>query len=398
MDFNMLRNNQICKHMIWIVLIVLSTVSFGSTNKESNSSSKPVNYLYEVSLNDSIEVGKIVRKYKKKLIFKTNKFKSNVKRYDIFLILNEEKSGVIAEIVVTRVKKKRKKAYAKINRVAPSFRLSHLVGKPLVKMEDLRHIMGNTRIFAENPIVSIRYIQTSLIAFSVNQITESHPNHVVYSSGANLEFFLPRFSQMEWLNWFGLSYQLEHIADTKKFLRLPEIKKTDEAIFSSNRQNISLLFQPIFREMWVRRIFMRLGADNLHKDKLAIIGNDEGTKKKYRIKIEFKDLELGFMINPVFNIFAGLSWNSSFNGTMAQKYFSGGESPVFDEIGNYSYSKISIIMQIFQPIYPTLRIDARVFFDRIFEKFIPDNRGSDFSGANIVDWRFSMIFGVSWSP
>ena len=69
--------------------------------------------LYKVALDEEIQRSKVTKRVsKKKLVqFMSKPFTDRIKKYEVFLVLDEKESGVIAEIAIKKKPKKKQKKY-----------------------------------------------------------------------------------------------------------------------------------------------------------------------------------------------------------------------------------------------------------------------------------------------
>lgn len=376
-------------------LIITKIYAKNDSESKEDTDDTDVQYLYDVTLNESVETGSVAKVFNTKMIFMTKDFHMKIKKYSLFLVLSEDKTGVLAEIVVTKVSKKKKKAYARINRIAEGVRAKDLYQKPLISIDSLRDIMGNQRLFYENPLITIHYRQSSQLVFSVNQMTRSELNPLVSVPGVHAELYFPYLPGMAWLNWIGLSFYSDNIPETKIIARLPDSQQTRQAVISGIRQSASLSISPVFRDWWLRNLYLRAGLYNHYHEQFILQADYGEDKAEYQTVTDYMDYEAGFLINPVFNIYGGVSYSLSQGG----RFESMNKKDNMPEKGAYQRSALSVQTQIRQPVSPDFRIDARVSFDRVFEASrLSEESAAKDTDQRLSDWQFTLRMGLSWSP
>ncbi|NRA44171.1 MAG: hypothetical protein HRU09_04340 [Oligoflexales bacterium] len=346
--------------------------------------------LYEVTLDSSIENSTIYKKHKKRLIFKTDSFTEKVRKYSIFLVLNQDKTGVIAELVVTRVRRKKKKAYARVTRIVDGLKTKDLVKNVVIRFHDLKKVLGNTRIFHENPIAGLSLERASFVMSSVNAITQSQLNPIAYSTGANLQLFIPYWESLEWANWFGLRLRFHQNSAESVNFRLPAETVTRDGVLGGSWSNVELLIQPWFRWDWIHHVTLGLGIMN-NEDQLTV---DEGEKLTYLTTYAPPTIRLGFVFNPAFNFFLGAEYTHLVSSAYQVKLNSEDHLK-----GKWGASTINTFGQILQPVSQSFKVDGKVSFtkrdDLIQTESANDGESLD---QTVSDWGYTLSFGFVYSP
>ena len=348
--------------------------------------------LYEVSLDSSIENSTIYKKYKRKMIFKTDNFTEKVKKYSIFLVLNEDKTGVIAELVVTKVRKKKKKVYARVTRIVKGLKKKDLVNKIVIRFYDLKKVLGNTRIFHENGVASLALQRDSYVMPSINAITQSQLNPIAYSTGASLKAFLPIFAGLNWTNWIGIRGRFHQNTAERINFRLPAETVTRNGSLGGTWSSFELLVQPWFRVEWIHHLTFGLGITN-YQEQLNV--DPEGDQKlAYQTIFSPPSIRLGFTFNPVFNFFLGAQYTHVPASPFETKLNS---EPSFK--GNWAVSMLETFGQILQPVSEILKINGKVSFTKRDDLIaIEGLNEEDKLEQKVSDWGYSLSLGIVYSP
>ncbi|MFK7826215.1 MAG: hypothetical protein AB8G05_18830 [Oligoflexales bacterium] len=348
--------------------------------------------LYEVTLDSSVENSTIYKKYKKKMIFKTESFTEKVKKYSIFLVLNEEKTGVIAELVVTKVRNKKKKAYARVTRIIKGLKKKDLVNKIVIRFYDLKKVLGNNRIFHENSIVGLAIERASYVMPSINAVTQSKQNAIAYSTGASIKAFMPVWQGLEWVNWFGLRGRYHQNSTENINFRLPAETVTRNGSIGGSWSSIELLVQPWFRVDWIHHVTLGIGVIN--SEEQLNVEQESDAKTTYLTTFSPSSVHLGFTFNPAFNFFLGARYTHIPPSPFKVKLNSDDSLE-----GNWGVSMLHTFGQILQPVSENFKIDGIVSFtkrdDLIKTKTIGE---SEFLEQKVSDWGYTLSIGVVYSP
>ena len=358
--------------------------------KEEDEEEDSGEILYEVTLDSSIENSTIYKKYKSKLIFKTGDFTEKVRKYSIFLVLNQDKTGVIAELVVTKVKKKKKKAYARVTRIVDGIKSKDLVKNVVIRFHDLKKVLGNTRIFHENPVAGIVLERSSFVMSSVNAITNSQLNPIAYSTGASFRLFVPYMESLEWVNWFGLRARIHQNSAESINFRLPTETVTRNGTLGGSWSSYELLVQPWFRVDWIHHVTFGIGVMN-SEDQLT---SEEGEKLSYLSTFAPSTVRLGLIFNPAFNFFLGAEYTHVLTSPFEVKLNSE------DHIkGQWGASLLNTFGQILQPISQAFKIDGKVSFTKRDDVIqIESANEAESSEQSVSDWGYTLSLGIVYSP
>lgn len=349
-------------------------------------------YLFSVTLDDSIQQGKIHGKFKKKLKFKTSAFTEKVKKYRVFLVLDSKAKNVLAEIVVTKVKRKKALAYAKIIRKSPSIKIDQLIDKAIIKLDDLKKVLGNSNIFRENLTVGLGLSRSSFVLPSANILTGNDLNIVNLSTGLNLDLFVPKNPTIDWLNWLGLNLQHHKFSPSYIVLQRTNAASSERATTSGERSHLNLVVQPYFREYLFYKYTFLISPINIEKSQLEIEQVD-GSIQTYKLERKYISLGLGFSFNPMPKIYAGMLINYHLSHSFSATSSDGNQSS-----GKWQGSNVKLWGQILYPISNTFKLNIKGHMDR-HEDAISDAIDIG-SGKNhyIADWSTTLLIGIAYVP
>lgn len=348
--------------------------------------------LYEVALDATIESAEIEKKHKKRLMFRTNSFRKKVRKYSIFLVLNTDRTGVLAELVVTRNFSKSKTAYAKVTRIVQGLKSADLVGKALIRFQDLKRVLGNTKIFHENPILGLNLERSSFVMSSVNVITQSKLNPIAYSTGANLRIFVPYWEGREWVNWFGMRLRYHQNSPETINFRLPNETVTRNGILGGTWANAELLIQPWFRVNWIHHIALGIGITT-SEDQL-LLDEEVSEKQTYKTVVTHPTVRLGLLFNPAFNFYLGTQYSHRFASNFKVEL----DSEMLLE-GKWASSTLHIFGQILQPVSQALKIEGKVVFSKRDDSVETEASDQIASIEQFVsDWGYTLSLGIIYSP
>ena len=368
--------------------------AFAQTTEKTVKLKKEEPYLHKVTIQDHIERTNIYSYSKKIIKFKTKDFSTKVKRYDVFLVLNDEQNAIIAELVVVRLSKKKTTAWAKKSRIAGDLKLRQLVGKNLIRVEDLKDALGDLLLFRSNPIAKFGLFGHSFINSAANVATGNTLNPKVLAFGGTLELFIPKSNQVSWLNWLGLRASASQQNEAKINIKTSRSESEQAATFSGTRSSVELVFQPWFEHSWFYYVSLAYGAVNNFEDKVSFEGGEFNEEISFALARKFTHFALELALNPIHNIFAGIS--AKIAGS--QKFNVTDSLNEETEEGVWSSSHFGIWTSTTIALRPDTKISFSYELARREDK--TEDHPAIGSGIDqqIVDWEQIVEIGVFYAP
>lgn len=386
---------------ICFFVFIFSSFVYGKetrTDRSDKEEKASGHILYKVSLEKETERSKIYNYSKKRFKFKTDVFKDLVKKYHVFLVLNDQLDAVLAEIVVVKMKRSKQIAYAKSSRMADGVKQIDLVGKTVIRLDDLGHVMGSVNTYRRNPLFEIDIFGTSSIMSSANVATGIELTPQVLSTGLQAQIFIPASSGSEWMNWFGVRYKFAKILDSELTLRTAKNNREQKVIFSGDRKNLEVVFQPWFSEWWLYHVSFIYGLSQKKQDVISFENTQDSATEEYdsvmTVDQDASYLGLGIAFNPVHNLYGGIRVMELSSQDFTVKESTSEES----KIGKWSERKMgawfSWIHAIDYELKLSMRFNIDLRQDQISESY---NIGSG-RNHSITDWERSVLFGVHYAP
>ncbi|NRA44170.1 MAG: hypothetical protein HRU09_04335 [Oligoflexales bacterium] len=384
------------KFVLFLILTALAyspRVYAQSVPKPSNTK-KEEPYLHKVNIEDHIERTNIYSYSKKRIKFKTKDFSSKVSKYDVFLVLNDELNAILAEVVVVKLSKRKTTAYAKKSRIAGDLKLRELVGKKIIRVADLKQVLGSLLMFRSNPVAQLGLFGHSFISSAANVATGNNLNPQVLAFGASIEAFIPKSDEISWLNWFGLRYSLSQQNEAKINIKTSKSEMEQSAVFTGDSSSTELIVQPWFEYSWIYHVSLVYGISTQTEDKITFEGgelNDEIALVLARDHTHYT-LELAF--NPIHNIYAGFSAKS----VGSQKFTVTDSLSGQKEDGLWSATYFAFWASTTVAIGFDTKLSFR--YDLTRREDITSDHAAIGSGNDqqIVDWEQKVEIGVIYAP
>ena len=354
--------------------------------------------LYKISLKDGVERSRVYNYSKKRLKFKTNAFKGRVERYNIFLVLNDNLTGVLAEIVVVKVRKSRKIAYAKGSRSIEGLKLIDLVGRTVIRLDDLSDVIGNLREYRRNPLLSLDLIGRSFILSSANVATGIRLNPQVLSTGFKAEMFLPRSSELSWLNWIGFRYQSEQVIKGNINITTAKSNSVQQVIFSRKINNTEIILRPWFSDWIIYQMYFIYGIKQERNEliEFKVDGTSEDSDNIINMNLS-QDAEyfsMGAAINPVHNLYGGVDYKF-----LSPQPYRVSQSDIEEEkTGMWRESRLGIWVSWIQSINMKLKISLRCEIGLRQDEISDSSEIGSGRNHSISDWERSLLIGLQYAP
>ncbi|MFK7826214.1 MAG: hypothetical protein AB8G05_18825 [Oligoflexales bacterium] len=368
--------------------------AFAQSVKKTSVVKKEEQYLHKVNIQDHIERTNIYSYSKKRVKFKTKYFSSKIKKYDVFLVLNDEQNSILAEIVVVKLSKRKTIAYAKKSRIAGDLKLRQLVGKNLIRLEDLKQVLGNVLMFRSNPIARLGLFGHSFISSAANVAIGNNLNPKVLAFGGVVELFVPKSKQITWLNWIGLRYAASKQNEAKINIKTSKSETEQAAIFTGNTSGAELIFQPWFEYSIIYHVSLAYGISTNLEDKIAFEGGEFNDEIAFILSRKYSHFTLELALNPIHNIYAGISANV----VGSQKFTVTDTLSQETEEGLWSTSRFAL----WASTTIDLGFDTKIGFsyDLIRREDKTENHETIGSGVDqqIVDWEQKVEIGVIYAP
>ena len=389
-----------CRPLIYLILLCSFMVPkplLGKKNKgDDKKESKSETLLYKISMGENTERSKIYNYSKKRFKFTTGEFKEPVKKFSVFLVVNDSMDGVLAEIVVVKTKRRKKIAYAKKSRIVDNVKLIDLVGKTVIRLEDLGNVMGSVRTYRRNPLLDVQLIGGSSVLSSANVATGIDLTPQILTTGASLTIFAPRSSEIEWLNWLGFRYKLTKILESNIKIRTSKSNTVQDTIFSGERKNMEILFQPWFPDWWIYQFTFIYGMKQEKTEKMSFVDENSSTEDQITLTTQQSAgyFGMGLAFNPVHNLYGGLMMKSM----GAQEYKVIDSSSEQEKVGKWGETRIGAwgawVHAMSYELKFSMRFDIELRQDRISDS--PEiGSGKDHI---INDWERSVQLGVHYAP
>lgn len=366
----------------------------GQEESKSAKNSEQQEILYNVNLDETIERGQISGKQKTRLKFSTKSFSKKVKKYDVFLVLNDELKGVLAEIVVGKISSKKKLAYAKVVRSA-SVPINSLVKKTIIRLEDLRTVIGNAQIFRSNPIVHLGVGRSSSVMSAANVLTGAKINPIVLSTNYYLEIFAPKSSGIEWLNWLGFRVISSSYTSTTLDLRQARSNTTQNATITGSNMSAELVFQPWFEAFFIHRTAIVIGFMNNVKENVHFSENQlEDSQTDLSLSRKFSSYGFDLGLNPIPNIYTGVLFR---NASSHEFTVTDSSLPEQELTGKWQSTTISFYGQLTQGISESFKINVRVVVANRTDRITDAPEIGSGTEHKISDWGSAIEFGLVYA-
>ena len=380
------------KLAIWIVGTLVAPLAAGAP--------EPASYFYKVTLSAGMERGKVQSKVRRKrrIRFKIKPFAGKVKKYQVFLVLDAKESAVVAETVVTRLRKKSGLAMARVVRLADGYKVKDLTDKTLIRLEDLRESMGNSLLFRENPLVHAGYRRSSFLFSAANVATGASINPLALSSAFYVEGFLPKAADLTWLNWLGVRFIQESVSPATLRLRRATNDRTEEATLAGNRSKFDLVLQPWFDRFFLYHLALVVGIYHRHVDTLTV-GDPAGDGTLiFEQRRSFTSLGLQVAFNPTPKLYAGVAWEQALSHTVSVAELTPSGALVSEGFGRWQNQQLRFWGQVLQPVSDGFKAHARLILNRSTDTISDAASIGSGDDHSIVDWGVAVEVGLVYAP
>ena len=354
--------------------------------------------LYKVALDEEIQRSKVTKRVsKKKLVhFLSKPFTDRIKKYEVFLVLDEKESGVIAEIAIKKKpKKKQKKILARVIRMADVVTVNDLVERTVVRLTDLEQIIENSTIFRSNPSINLGMADYSRIDTAVNALTSAIVNPVVTGTGFYLEAFAPEVTGGRWVNWLGLRYsqltQNESTIDIKSVRQ----ESTQTGVITSSSSHAEIVFRPWFRDFFIHRVALFYGVLNKSQTDLALQPSAL-IKESTLLSLSRSWTSMGgeISINPTPVLYIGMIFSMS-SGSLFEVLDSSTPDQIYS--GNWDQNHLITYISVNIPLYLSLKASLSLILDRREDTIYNLNDFGNQPEFSVTDFSSMIKFGVIYS-
>ena len=356
------------------------------------------NPLYSVALADNILKSKVFKRVRQKKIvyFYGRSFPGRIKKFEVFLVLDRAEKGVIAEIAVrTKPKRRQKRIQARVIRMARAVRVADLVGKTLVRLEDLRNIIHDNHFFGHNPSLNFGFLYYSQTNSAVNPLAGASLNPRVNGFGFYVEAFTPQVHGGQWVNWLGLRYK--SLTQTASTIDIKSVNQqaTQPGKLNSESRSAEVVIRPWFNNFFIHRAAIFYGFLNQHKTMLhldqSVFINEAN---ELRLSRSFASFGTELEIRPAGPLHMGLRV-TMINGSVFKIYDS--TTPGKQYEGNWDQMHITGYLAVYLPLYKQLIGSISIDMDRREDTIynLKDyGRVEEFSSA---DFSFLIKTGIFFS-
>lgn len=376
---------------LFILINFLVQTSFGNLFAQSK---KDEPYLHQVSIGNQIEMADIYSFSKNRIKFKTKDFSSRVRKYDVFLVLNDDLNAILAEVVVVKLSKRKTIAYAKKSRIAGNLKLRQLVGKKLMRVEDLKQALGSILLFRSNPLAHLNLFGHSFISSAANVLTGNNLNPKILAFGANLKAFFPKSKHISWLNWFGLRYTMAQQQKANIKIKTSKTEIEQSAFFTGDSASTELIVQPWFEYSILYYLSLFYGISNKISEEIAFEGGEISDEISLVMEREYQHIGLEIAFNPIHNIYAG------FLGKNIGEHSFGVTDTLNDEKqqGLWSATYFSFWAATTVAIAFNTKLSFRYNLIRREDVTSEQQTIGSGNGQKIIDWEQKVEIGVVYAP